>query len=212
MKESGNMKVSVSVLSSYNNLEESIKKVNKTSADFLHIDVMDGMFVPDSKFDYDTCYNVKKISTKKIDMHLMVNDINTVIKYASLKPYYLTFHVEILKDKEVIKYIKKLGIKVGLAINPETRVEKLIPYLKDIDLILFMSVTPGKGGQKFKNSTINKIKKIKNILPKGVLISIDGGLNDKTVEKVKEAKCDMIVSGSYITSSDDYEKMVLSLK
>lgn len=212
MKESGNMKVSVSVLSSYDNLEESIKKVNKTSADFLHVDVMDGKFVPDTKFDYDTCYDVKKLSTKKIDMHLMVNDINTVIRYASLKPYYLTFHVEILKDIEVIKYIKKLGIKVGLAINPETRVEKLIPYLKEIDLILFMSVSPGRGGQKFKDSTVNKIKKIRSVLPSNVLISIDGGVNDKTLEKVKEAKCDMLVSGSYITSSDDYEKRVLSLK
>lgn len=212
MKESGNMKISVSVLSSYDNLEESIEKVNKTSADFLHLDVMDGKFVSDTKFDYDTCYNIKKISKKKIDMHLMVNDINTVIKYAELKPYFLSFHVEILKDNEIIKLIKKFGIKVGLAINPETRVEELIPYLKDIDLILFMSVSPGRGGQKFKESTINKIKKIKKILPSNVMISIDGGINDKTVGKVKEVKCDMLVSGSYITSSDDYEEKILSLK
>ena len=187
-----------------------VKKVNKTSADFLHVDVMDGMFVSDTKFDYDTCYDVKKLSTKKIDMHLMVNDINTVIRYASLKPYYLTFHVEILKDIEIIKYIKKLGIKVGLAINPETRVEKLIPYLKDIDLILFMSVSPGRGGQKFKDSTVNKIKKIRSVLPSNVLISIDGGVNDITSKLCKNA--DILVVGSFITDSENYQLQIEKIR
>lgn len=206
------MKVSVSILSSYENLKEAINKVNNTSADFLHIDVMDGNFVSSVKFDYETCLKIKKISSKRIDMHLMVNDIKTIMKYASLKPEFLTFHIEVIKDNSIIKYVKSLGIKVGLAINPETRVEKLIPYLKDIDLILFMSVNPGSGGQHFKKSVLNKIKKIKKIIPKNIIINIDGGINDKTINYVKEIGCDMVVSGSYITNSDDYEEKILSLK
>lgn len=206
------MKVSVSILSSYENLKEAINKVNTTSADFLHIDVMDGKFVSSVKFDYEKCIKINKLSNKKIDMHLMVNDTNTIMKYASLNPDILTFHVEVIKNNSIIKYVKSLGIKVGLAINPETRVEKLIPYLKDIDLVLFMSVNPGLGGQGFKKSVLSKISKIKKIIPKNVIINIDGGINDKTINYVKEVGCNMVVSGSYITNSDDYEKKILSLK
>lgn len=206
------MKVSVSVLSNYDNLKEAVLKVNKTSADFLHVDVMDGKFVNDSKFPLELTSEIIKISNKKIDMHLMVQDEDQIRKYASLKPYYLTIHVEVIKDDTLIKYIKKLGIKVGLAINPETRVEKLIPYIKDIDMILFMSVNPGKGGQKFKKSVLEKIQKIKRILNKSVVISIDGGVNDEHIKECKKAGCNMVVSGSYVTLSDDYEEKILSLK
>ena len=206
------MKVSVSVLSNYDDVSNAVLKVNKTSADFLHIDVMDGKFVNNLKFPLELVEKLKSISEKKIDMHLMVEDEDLIKEYASYKPYYLTLHVEILKDNTLIKYIKSLGIKVGLAINPETRVENLSPYIKDIDLILFMSVNPGKGGQKFKKSVIQKIKKIRKILNNKVIISVDGGVNDKTISYCRAAGCDMVVSGSYVTNSDNYEEKILSLK
>lgn len=206
------MKVSVSILSNYDDLEKAVFKVNETSADFLHIDVMDGKFVNDIKFPLELVDKIKKTSNKKIDMHLMVKDEELIRKYALIKPYYLTFHVEIISDDTLIKYIKSLGIKVGLAINPETRVEKIVPYIKDVDLILFMSVKPGKGGQAFKKSVLGKIKKIKRILNKNTIISIDGGINNKTISDCINAGCDMVVSGSYVMESDNSEEKILSLR
>lgn len=206
------MKVSVSVLSVYDRLINAVKKVNESSADFLHIDVMDGNFVPDKKFPIEVLKDVKLISKKPLDVHLMVDDLEQVKKYALLKPEYLTFHVEILEDYEIIDYIKSLGIKVGLAINPDTNVELLTPYLDDIDMVLFMSVEPGMGGQSFKEEVIEKIKRLKEYAPSEVIISIDGGVNDKTISLCKYAGCDMVVSGSYITNSDNYNERISELR
>lgn len=206
------MLVSVSVLSAYENLLNAINKVNNSNADYLHIDVMDGVFVNNTKFPIEIVNKIKAISKKPLDVHLMVNDINTVLEYVSLKPECLTFHVEIIKDKKLINFIKSLGIKVGLAINPETNINKLKPYLNDIDLVLFMSVTPGQGGQTFKEKTLDKIKRLKKVLPENVIINIDGGINDKTIDKVKEAGCNMVVSGSFITNNDNYNEAIEKLR
>lgn len=206
------MKVSVSILKEYDRIINSVKKVNDSSADFLHIDVMDGVFVEDKKFNPGIVSDVKLISKKPIDLHLMVNDYEYIKEFVKLKPEYLTIHVEILKDKKIINYIKENDIKVGIAINPETNIEELLPYIDNIDLILFMSVTPGKGGQKFKYSVIEKIKELKKIVNDKVLISIDGGVNDQTVELCEYAGCDIVVSGSYITNSDNYDEKISKLK
>lgn len=206
------MKVSVSVLSVYDRLINAVKKVNESSADFLHIDVMDGNFVPDKKFPIEVLKDIKTINKKPLDVHLMVDDLEQVKKYALLKPEYLTFHVEILEDYEIIDYIKSLGIKVGLAINPDTNVELLTPYLDDIDMVLFMSVEPGMGGQSFKEEVIEKVKRLKEYAPSEVIISIDGGVNDKTISLCKYAGCDMVVSGSYITNSDNYNERISELR
>lgn len=206
------MKVSVSVLSVYDRLINAVKKVNESSADFLHIDVMDGNFVPDKKFPIEVLKDIKTINKKPLDVHLMVDNLEQVKKYALLKPEYLTFHVEILEDYEIIDYIKSLGIKVGLAINPDTNVELLTPYLDDIDMVLFMSVEPGMGGQSFKEEVIEKIKRLKEYAPSEVIISIDGGVNDKTISLCKYAGCDMVVSGSYITNSDNYNERISELR
>lgn len=206
------MKVSVSVLSVYDRLINAVKKVNESSADFLHIDVMDGNFVPDKKFPIEVLKDIKTINKKPLDVHLMVDNLEQVKKYALLKPEYLTFHVEILEDYEIIDYIKSLGIKVGLAINPDTNVELLTPYLDDIDMVLFMSVEPGMGGQSFKEEVIEKVKRLKEYAPSEVIISIDGGVNDKTISLCKYAGCDMVVSGSYITNSDNYNERISELR
>ncbi len=206
------MLISVSILSAYDNLLSAINKVNNSSADYLHVDVMDGVFVNNTKFPLDVVKKISAISKKPLDVHLMVNDIKTVLDYASLKPDYLTFHVEIIKDNKLIEFIKSLGIKVGLAINPETNINKLKPYINDIDLLLFMSVTPGQGGQSFKEKTLDKIKRLKKILPDNVLINIDGGINDKTINKVKKAGCNMVVSGSFITNNANYNEAIEELR
>ena len=212
MKKGGNMKVSVSVLKEYDRLITAVKKVNESNADYLHVDVMDGIFVKNKKFPYEVSKEVISISTKKIDMHLMVNDENAVLKYSNLEPDIITFHVEILKDKELIKLIKSKGIKVGLAINPNTSIDKLMPYVNDIDLVLFMSVEPGLGGQEFIESVIDKIKEFKKKAPSSLIINIDGGVNDKTISLCKYAGCDMVVSGSYITNSNNYNDNINKLR
>lgn len=206
------MKVSVSILKEYDRLIQAIKKVNQSTADFLHVDVMDGKFVDDSKFPLEVVKDIKRVSTKPLDVHLMVLNKDLIKEYAKLMPRYLTFHVEIINDYSLIDYIKSLGIKVGLAINPETDIKKLIPYVDDIDLVLFMSVTPGQGGQTFKEETIDKIKEFKKTAPSDLIISVDGGVNQRTVELCKYAGCDMVVSGSYVTDSYNYDEKIKKLR
>lgn len=206
------MKVSVSILKEYDRLINAVKKVNDSNADFLHIDVMDGKFVNNTKFSKEMVKDIISISKKKIDLHLMVEDLDLIKEYALLKPDMLTFHVEVIDDFKIIDYVKSHGIKVGLAINPETKIDKLAQYVDDIDLVLFMSVTPGEGGQEFKEEVVDKIINFKKLAPKDLIISIDGGVNNKTVSLCKYAGCDIVVSGSFITNSDNYTKQINELK
>lgn len=206
------MKVSVSILKEYNRLINAVKKVNDSNADFLHIDVMDGKFVNNTKFTKEMVKDIISISKKKIDLHLMVEDLDLIKEYALLKPDMLTFHVEVIDDFKIIDYVKSHGIKVGLAINPETKIDKLAQYVDDIDLVLFMSVTPGEGGQEFKEEVVDKIINFKKLAPKDLIISIDGGVNNKTVSLCKYAGCDMVVSGSFITNSSNYSDRINELK
>ena len=206
------MKISVSVLKEYDRLINAVKKVNDSSADYIHIDVMDGIFVDNKKFPLEVVKDVKSISKKPLDVHMMVESEQLIKEYAStLLPYCITFHVEILKNSSIIDYIKNLGVKVGIAINPETDYKKLIPYLNIIDLVLIMSVKPGEGGQEFMQEVLEKVKEIRKI-NSDIEISIDGGINDCTIKLAKEAGCTMAVSGSYVTNSDNYNEKIKSLK
>lgn len=176
------------------------------ACDNIHFDIMDGIFTENPTRNVDEMIDIVKKLKKPVDIHLMVKDLKKYIdKVLILKPNYITIHFENENFEEMIDYIKSNNIKVGLAINPETDVEKIYPYLDKIDLVLVMSVTPGKGGQKFIDIS-DKINKLKN----KITIEVDGGINNETITKVKDA--DIIVTGSYITDSDDYKRQVYKLK
>ncbi len=198
------MQISTSILNS-NNREDSIKKLNYTKTKYIHIDVMDGKFVEDKQFTIDEIKKLNNISMKKLDIHLMVeNPIEYIQKLDNLNIQYITFHIEVEKDiNKTIDKIKELGYKVGISIKPNTDINKLTPYLDKIDLILIMSVEPGKGGQTFLPNTPNRIKKIKELITnKNILLEVDGGINNETISKIGEAN--IAVVGSYITKSTDY--------
>lgn len=206
-------KVSVSFLSS-KNPEEDLFKLGGTDVDYIHVDVMDGKFVKNKVFPFKLLDRMSYVLQKRLDVHLMVNKPYKFIEeYATLNTEYITIHVELDKDviSSSIELIKSYGIKCGLAIKPNTDIETLKDYLDCIDLILVMSVEPGKGGQEFIESTDDKISKIKSMIGKRkISINVDGGINDKTVKRLDKAN--IVVSGSYVINSSDFQESINSLR
>ena len=208
------MKISASFLSS-KNIPEDLTKLNNTDVDYIHVDIMDGKFVPNKTMPFREMKHIYEYTSKRLDVHLMVEDPSKYIPlYAELNTEYITIHVEIeediLKDLELIK---SYSIKCGLAISPDTKVNELIPYLPYLDYILVMSVYPGEGGQEFINSTFDKIKEIKELIKSynlNVLIDVDGGICDTVLDKVVDA--DILTAGNYIISSDNYQEKITSLR
>lgn len=206
------MKIAGSFLKIQDN-KEKIDELNN-AVDQIHFDIMDGKFTENPTLKLKDIEDNLKDINKPIDIHLMVFDIkryvNEVIKF---NPSYVTFHIEVASDPNYfIKYIKEKKIKVGLAINPETNFDEIYPYLDDIDLVLVMSVHPGKGGQSFIDIT-DRVKRLREFRRRNDLsyvIEVDGGINNKTINKVKKA--DIVVSGSYITDSNNYQEKVNILK
>lgn len=206
--------ISASFLSIKENLKENIKRLDKTNIDYLHLDIMDGLFVPNKTWDINEIKELLNGVRKPLDVHLMVDDISKYIdEYASLDPEYITFHYEATSNPlEVIKKIKKTGSKVGISLKPDTKIEVLEPYLDLLDLVLVMSVEPGMGGQTFLNSSIYKVDYLKEQKLKNnyqYMISIDGGINEETISLVN---CDIYVVGSAITKQDNYEEVINKLK
>lgn len=205
------MEISVSILNAKDRVKMT-KEINKTDISFLHIDVMDGKFVSQKTFSTDEIIEISKTSEKKLDVHLMVQDpIYYIenIKYLS-NIEYITIHLEIDKDiKEILSKIKSYGFKTGLSIKPNTDIDKLEPYLKDLDLILLMTVEPGLGGQPFISSSKNRLKEIKQIINGNIKLEVDGGINNMTIKEVSEA--DIAVVGTYITSSNNITERINSL-
>ncbi len=197
------MLLSASFLSKEYKPVELIKEFEKTDVDFIHVDIMDGKFIKEKTYTYGEVKNFTKYTSKKLDVHLMVNNpIKYVDDYAMLNIESITFHYESVKDpQEVINYIKNLGIKVGISIKPKTNVNKIFEYLKDLDLVLVMSVEPGKSGQEFKESILYKIEALKKKINEenlNTIISVDGGINLETARLVKEKGADLIVSASFL--------------
>ncbi|MFI3307481.1 MAG: ribulose-phosphate 3-epimerase [Mycoplasmatota bacterium] len=201
---------------SYLNIKDlsDILLIDKLDIDYIHVDVMDNLFVPNKTVDENQLFPILKKTTKPLDVHLMVEDVYKYIDlYKTINPKHITFHLEVKNTLEIINYIKKQNIKVGIAINPNTPITSLIPFLHLIDLVLIMSVEPGYGGQTFITDSILKIKKLseyKNENNLNFLIEIDGGINNTTYPLVKEIT-DISVIGSYITTGD-YNNNLNTLK
>ena len=209
------MKLAVSILGIKNNIQENINILNKTDADYFHIDVMDGKFVPNKTDNFETMMDKLKNAKKKLDVHLMVENVAEYIeRYKELNPEYITFHYEVNENIDsIINLLKEHNIKVGISIKPATDPSLLLPYLDKIDLVLIMTVEPGKGGQKFMKNMDYKISELINIRKNGHLdfkIEVDGGINDETISFVQDV--DMVVVGSYITKSDNYNQKIKVIK
>lgn len=205
------MKISASFLSIKDNLEENINVLDQTSIDYLHLDIMDGKFVENKTWDFRYIKKILRNTSKKKDVHLMVDDVKRYIKkYVKLKPEIITFHIEASSNPfEMIKMIKEKGIKVGISIKPNTSVDAIIDYLPYIDVVLVMSVEPGKGGQEFISSSVNKIQNLNKLREENnynYLIEVDGGINNNTIKLIDSA--DLAVVGSFITNSSNYQEQI----
>ena len=210
------MKISTSILDSDNRVT-AIETLNASSTDYIHIDVMDGIFVPNQQMNtLEEISEINNVSQKKLDIHLMVSNPLEYIKKLHLEKKniaYVTFHIESQSDiRKVISLIKKLNYKVGIALKPNTDINKLIPFLKEIDLILILSLEPGYGGQKFIATTSKKIENLSKIIKEKkypIKIEVDGGINNITIKQIQLS--DIAVAGSYIIKSNNYEQSIQSL-
>ena len=208
------MKVSASFLSS-KNIPQDLAKLNETDVDYIHVDIMDGKFVKAKTIPFKEMRHIYEYTSKRLDVHLMVEKPSLYIPlYAELNTEYITIHVEIEEDiVKDLELIKKYSIKCGLAINPDTSVKELVPYLPYLDSILVMSVVPGAGGQAFILETVKKIEEIKALISSynlEIILNVDGGINNST-RKLCD-KVDIVTAGSYIVNSDNFQEKISSLR
>ena len=202
--------LSVSILGIKEKTRKNIKKLDKMNIDYFHIDIMDGKFVENTTWNYKEINKILKHTKTKKDIHLMVKDVKKYINdFIKLKPDIITFHYEAIENHiEMINYIKENNIKAGISIKQNTELEKIKKLLEYVDLVLVMSVEPGKGGQKYIDNSTNKINDLYNLRKENnynYLIEVDGGINNETKENAKNA--DILVVGSYITNNDYKEKI-----
>ena len=209
------MQISVSYLKSIYKKEKTIYLIEKSNADYIHVDLMDGGFVPQKNFTISEITKLLANHLLPLDIHLMVFDPLIYIKDLSrLQPEYITFHLESTKDiVKTISEIKKYQIKIGLSLKPETDLSEIYPFLSVIDLVLVMSVNPGAGGQAFQESSIKRVNDLLAFRKNNNLhykIEIDGGINADTIKQVP--KVDIAVSGSYICTSTNFNPQITNLK
>ncbi len=208
------MQVACSILSIVEkkvDCKQKVDALNDTNCDYLHLDIMDGKFVDMKTFPDQDMLNLVKDIKKPFDIHIMVEDIGKYLDiYKVLHPTYLTFHYEVAGDPSTwIQTLKQNGIGAGIAIKPKTPVSVLLPYLNELNLILVMSVEPGKGGQTFLDSSVAKLEQLKQLRDENgyhYQIEVDGGINENMIDRVKDA--DIVVSGSFVTNADNYQKQI----
>ena len=205
------MKVAVSFTKVKYSIKDTIDMINNTSADYIHVDIMDGIFVENKNYEYQEIVSYLKDNHKPIDIHLMVsNPLDYIKEYLNLKPYNISFHLEAVNDPiPIINYLHQNNIKCGIAINPNTSLDKLIPYLDLIDTVLVMTVYPGKGGQPFIKEVVPKINELSK-LKGNFIVEIDGGINEDSINYVNNA--DLVVSGAYICLSNNFEEKINKLR
>lgn len=209
--------VSPSILSAdFANLERDIKLVERNGADWIHVDVMDGHFVPNITIGIPVVKSTKKVTTLPLDVHLMIENPEKYIEdFANAGADILTFHYEAVKKeniKPLITNIKNLGVKAGLSIKPKTQPEEILEFLPDLDLVLVMTVEPGFGGQKFMADCAEKIKVIKQHATQNLFIQVDGGINAETGEICTKYGANSLVAGSYIYKAENIKEAISSLK
>ena len=201
----------------FGNLQRDIEMINNSEADWFHIDIMDGVFVPNISYGMPVLDAITKHATKTIDVHLMIVDPDRYIKtFAELGSDILTVHYEAcIHLHRTIQAIKAEGMKAGVALNPHTNVDLLEDTINDIDLVLVMSVNPGFGGQSFIENTYDKVRKLKALIDrKGAktIIEVDGGVTNKNAKQLVEAGADALVAGSYVFKSENPTATVADLK
>ena len=210
--------ISPSVLScDFANIQRDVEMINNSSADWFHVDVMDGVFVPNISFGFPVIEAIKKHATKPLDVHLMIaNPDQYILEFKKVGADILTIHYEACTHlHRTVQLIKESGMKAGVAINPHTPVSLLEDIIEDLDLVLIMSVNPGYGGQKFIKNTISKVLQVKKmILEKNTktLIEVDGGVNLETAVELLNAGTDVLVAGSFVFNSENPKETIAKLK
>lgn len=211
------MLVAPSILSAdFGKLNEEITAICEAGCDLVHVDVMDGHFVPNLTIGPVVVSAVAKVATKPLDIHLMVeNNTFFVELFAPLKPEYISFHIEEEKHPHrLIQKIRSYGIKPAMVLNPHTPPEAIECLLEELDMVLLMSVNPGFGGQSFIPNVLEKAKRLKALIKKRgakTLIQVDGGVSNENIDQLKEAGVDIVVAGSYVFKND-YKQAIESLR
>lgn len=210
--------IAPSVLSAdFGNLERDCKMINESAADWFHVDIMDGVFVPNMSFGFPVLKAIQKHSTKPLDVHLMIIDPDRYVKqFAECGANYISVHYEACTHlHRSIQNIKSFNVKAGVAINPHTSIRLLEDTIADIDLVCMMSVNPGFGGQKFIENTYNKVADLKELILRKnskALIEIDGGVDLNNYQKLIKTGADVLVAGNTVFSSANPQATILQLK
>jgi ribulose-phosphate 3-epimerase len=210
--------IAASLLSAdFAELKNEIRSVEQGGADWLHLDVMDGHFVPNLTFGPFIVEAIKKVTRLPLDVHLMIADpLKYTPEFARAGADYITIHAEVIEDlASAIEQIRKLKVKVGLSVNPETPLDKVLPVIDQIDLFLVMSVHPGFGGQKFMPEVLDKVRIIKKLKDQGktrTLISIDGGINPETSRQSLSAGAEVLVAGAAIFGAQDRAAQIKAVR
>ena len=213
------MLIAPSILSAdFGNLARDVEAICEAGCDFVHVDVMDGHFVPNLTIGPVVVASVAKVATKPLDIHLMVENNSFFVElFAPLKPEFISFHIEEEKHPHrLVQKIRSLGIRPAIVLNPHTPPESVEFLLADVDMVLLMSVNPGFGGQKFIPSVLERAKRLKALIERhnpDCLIEVDGGVSDKNIALLKEVGVNVVVAGSYVFGNENgYKDAIDSLK